>query len=375
MPDNITIEVIETPDEVVIQINESASAVGPQGPQGVPGVDGAVGAQGPQGIPGPQGLQGIPGTQGIQGPAGLDGTDGATGPQGPQGLIGATGPQGAQGIQGVPGADGATGPQGPIGLTGATGATGAAGAIGPQGPQGVPGDPATNLVTSVAGKQGIVTLVKADVGLSNVDNTSDINKPVSTAQAAALALKANDNSVMHLTGAETAAGIKSFSSSMNTTGIVNTGTITSTSSIASRGSLIAGASSTGFTGFYWGSGNGNGIEFVNPSGQTTLGMTYKLLHATGGAFTWLIGNPATPRMRMGNGTGLVIMPGGADIVAHTSAALELVSTTKGFLPARMTAAQRAAIASPAVGLIVYQTDATEGLYVNTSTGWKMFTMV
>lgn len=46
-------------------------------------------------------------------------------------------------------------------------------------------------VNSVAGKTGIVTLVKADVGLSNVDNTSDANKPVSTTQAAAIALKAD----------------------------------------------------------------------------------------------------------------------------------------------------------------------------------------
>lgn len=33
------------------------------------------------------------------------------------------------------------------------------------------------------------TLVKGDVGLSNVDNTSDVNKPVSTAQATAIGLK------------------------------------------------------------------------------------------------------------------------------------------------------------------------------------------
>lgn len=44
-----------------------------------------------------------------------------------------------------------------------------------------------DLVTSVAGKQGAVTLEKADVGLGNVDNTRDIDKPVSTAVAAALA--------------------------------------------------------------------------------------------------------------------------------------------------------------------------------------------
>lgn len=41
-----------------------------------------------------------------------------------------------------------------------------------------------NAVTSVAGRTGAVTLAKADVGLGNVDNTSDVNKPVSTAQAA-----------------------------------------------------------------------------------------------------------------------------------------------------------------------------------------------
>lgn len=35
------------------------------------------------------------------------------------------------------------------------------------------------------------TLVKGDVGLSNVDNTSDANKPVSTAQATAIGLKVN----------------------------------------------------------------------------------------------------------------------------------------------------------------------------------------
>lgn len=46
---------------------------------------------------------------------------------------------------------------------------------------------------TVAGKplSSNVALDKIDVGLSNVDNTSDVNKPVSTAQATAIALKAN----------------------------------------------------------------------------------------------------------------------------------------------------------------------------------------
>jgi hypothetical protein len=46
-------------------------------------------------------------------------------------------------------------------------------------------------VASVAGKTGVVTLDKSDVGLGNVDNTSDANKPISTATQAALDLKAD----------------------------------------------------------------------------------------------------------------------------------------------------------------------------------------
>ena len=60
-------------------------------------------------------------------------------------------------------------------------------------------------------------------------------------------------------------------------------------------------------------------------------------------------------------------------VGHTSqnasAILQADSTTKGFLPPRMTNAQRTSIASPAIGLMVYCTDATEGLYIYKSTGW------
>jgi hypothetical protein len=44
-------------------------------------------------------------------------------------------------------------------------------------------------VDSVNGKTGVVVLVKGDIGLGNVNNTSDLNKPVSTATQTALDLK------------------------------------------------------------------------------------------------------------------------------------------------------------------------------------------
>ena len=50
-------------------------------------------------------------------------------------------------------------------------------------------------VNSVAGKTGTVDLAKGDVGLGNVDNTSDLSKPISTATQAALDLKFNASEV------------------------------------------------------------------------------------------------------------------------------------------------------------------------------------
>lgn len=48
---------------------------------------------------------------------------------------------------------------------------------------------ANGAVDSVNGKTGTVVLSKADIGLSNVDNTSDINKPISRATQLALDAK------------------------------------------------------------------------------------------------------------------------------------------------------------------------------------------
>lgn len=53
----------------------------------------------------------------------------------------------------------------------------------------------------------------------------------------------------------------------------------------------------------------------------------------------------------------------------TSAILDLSSTSRGILVPRMTALQRGAIASPATGLLVYQTDSIPGFYYF-SAGWK-----
>lgn len=56
---------------------------------------------------------------------------------------------------------------------------------------------------------------------------------------------------------------------------------------------------------------------------------------------------------------------------NASAMLDVASTTKGLLTPRMTSAQRTAISSPATGLIVYQTDGTDGFYYYDGSAWVL----
>jgi hypothetical protein len=63
--------------------------------------------------------------------------------------------------------------------------------------------------------------------------------------------------------------------------------------------------------------------------------------------------------------------GGTGGVLPTSAMLSVTSTTKGFLPPRMTTTQKNAISSPAAGLVVYDTTLKK-LCVYT-TAWETIT--
>jgi hypothetical protein len=54
---------------------------------------------------------------------------------------------------------------------------------------------------------------------------------------------------------------------------------------------------------------------------------------------------------------------------NSSAILDVSSTSKGVLIPRMTSTQRNAIASPATGLLIYQTDASTGFYFYNGSSW------
>lgn len=78
---------------------------------------------------------------------------------------------------------------------------------------------------------------------------------------------------------------------------------------------------------------------------------------------------AAPSFAMHTSTGGTLVGGTSRFDIGASAQLQVDSTTKGFLPPRMTQTQRNAIASPAIGLEIYQTDGVEGKYIYKSTGW------
>ncbi|QDF18816.1 hypothetical protein SEA_SCENTAE_97 [Gordonia phage SCentae] len=188
-------------------------ATGLKGDPGDPGPKGDVGdpgIQGPKGDTGDQGVQGQPGIQGTQGPKGDKGDQGNPGPKGDTGDTGATGEVGPRGFQGDPGLKGDKGdkgdpgdpgPEGPAGSTTIAGISGLQAALDARqltsqkgmanGYAGLGADgkvPSGQLpaapVTSVAGRTGVVSLTKSDVGLSAADNTADVDKPLSTAQKA-----------------------------------------------------------------------------------------------------------------------------------------------------------------------------------------------
>ena len=174
----------------------------------------AKGEKGDKGDTGSTGATGSQGTQGIQGIKGDKGDTGAKGDTGSQGIQGVKGDKGDTGAPGADGADGLgtivsivaganitvdnTDPNNPVVASTASGG----------------GVPVGGITGQVIAKNSNTdydaswkTLAKADVGLANVDNTSDADKPVSTAQATAIGLKqdamgADDN---YVTDAEKAA--------------------------------------------------------------------------------------------------------------------------------------------------------------------------
>ena len=341
----------------------ATGATGPQGPQGEPGPIGAMGPQGPEGpsgatgATGPQGPEGQAGAAGVSGgdgktiingtvapeasqgmdgdfylntatsqlfgpkaagawpvavslvgPTGPVGATGTTGPQGPQGELGPTGPMGPQGPEGQTGAIGATGPQGPQGEFGPTGP------MGPQGPEGPTG------AIGATGPQG----PQGELGPTGAMGPQGPEGPTGAIGA---------------TGPQGPQGEPGPTGAMGPQGPEGqTGAIGATGPQGAQGEIgpIGAMGPQGSQGLQGEAGPAgaspfslNGADAVYTAGSVGVGVT-------------------SP---------------------NSSAALDVDSTAKGFLAPRMTSVQRNAVASPATGLLVYQTTSPSGFYFYNGSSW------
>ena len=110
---------------------------------------------------------------------------------------------------------------------------------------------------------------------------------------------------------------------------------------------------------YHAGGSGSYYQYIDG-----VSYTFRSRTATG---SLIFATQDIERMRITSGGNLLV--GTTNDIA--SSKVTISSTTQGFLPPRMTNAQRTAISSPAVGLMVYQTDSTEGTYEYISSGWRI----
>jgi hypothetical protein len=108
-------------------------------------------------------------------------------------------------------------------------------------------------------------------------------------------------------------------------------------------------------------GAGTRANANNQTNQIVIGITAIGL----GSNTTVLGNTSTT---FGRWYGSLLLGTTTNVA---SSILTMVSTTQGFLPPRMTTTQRNAIASPATGLVVYDTTLNDPFYFN-GTAWTMF---
>jgi hypothetical protein len=117
-------------------------------------------------------------------------------------------------------------------------------------------------------------------------------------------------------------------------------------------------------------GRTTSINWTFSSNSLTSSQYAFIFSSNGSILTTGAGNGGV----FGNNDGGKIADSGISTAQVASAVLEASSTTRGFLPPRMTTTQKNAIASPAAGLVVYDTTLGK-LCVRGASAWETITSV
>lgn len=125
--------------------------------------------------------------------------------------------------------------------------------------------------------------------------------------------------------------------------LTSSGIITGQQSLVTGSLNLSGTTIAGFNGSALILGGDSVVLNSRPGAGSNLNNTLRILSGQ-----------AEPSFR--NGVVYISHYGNLSTVANHSAQLQVDSTTAGFLPPRMTSAQKIAIVSPAEGLMVYDTD-------------------
>lgn len=177
----------------------------------------------------------------------------------------------------------------------------------------------TDAVSSVNGYTGSVVLTKGDVGLLNVNNTSDANKPVSTAQASAIALKYDaSNPSSYETTTQLNIRDTANRNRLNHTGTQSATTITGLAAVATSGlKADVGLSAVDNT--------SDVNKPISSATQNALNLKAPI------ASPALTGTPTAPTQMQGNNTIAIATTAYVDTATSAVVAPDSTTTTKGIV--------------------------------------------